>query len=267
MNPQPTTSSDPTPMSDADAWDLPPQLLNSLFPDDPFQEDGWQFAEIGGLRYQLRSDWVLVELTQPSRVLPSGIVLPEVSVENHEEGIVKAVGPGVECENGLVVPTQLFGEEQVYFPKHAFYALDLVQGSDQRLGMVRERDLVAYSHPVDPDTLVPMNDWLMLERTGSDSRKGSIVLPQVARRPPDSGLLLDFGRGLPVTHGELAGARRPIYWDMGEDDSPTPYVSGGKDGIRIYWHGETKRVTIANMDGHDPYVFIRARDAIAFVPA
>ena len=231
------TSSCPTPMSGADAKrDGIPQLA-------------------------LLSDCLLVELTEPTRVLPSGIVLPETAVENHEEGVVRGYGDGIETDRTDLrnVPGWVIGGERIYFQKHHFESLEWVPGFGKRWGIVRERDVVAYETP--EGGLAPHNDWLMLERCAASATVGSIILPQTARKPPRSGVLRDFGYGMAVTRGELSGCRLPVPAMIGK--------LGDWDfqcGVKVYWEHNAKRVVIAGRDGSDPYVFIRARDALAFEP-
>lgn len=242
--------------------------------EEPFPDDRYDFHYIGGKCFFLQSDWLLVELTEPERVLPSGIILPETALENHEEGVVLGSGPGVRCENGLLSPTRMTRGEQVYFPKHAFFAMDIreaLSGRRQTLGFVRERDLVAYTHPVDPDELIPLNDYLMLRQCPASEELvvGVVTLhvPERARKAPLCGYLVCWGFGFLQTDGPLAGAKRPVDWDLGgnpleKESSPDCYPL---EGDKVYWEPDTKRVVIADLDG-EAYCFVRARDCIAFEP-
>lgn len=250
------------------ASDLEDELEEQAI-DDPFQNDRYDFVYIGETGFHLQSDWLLVELTEPERVLPSGIILPETALENHEEGIVLGSGPGVLCENGILAPTRMSRGEQVYFPKHAFYAMDIrnaLSGRRQTLGFVRERDLVAYTHPVNPDELIPLNDYLMLRQCPAEETLvvGVVTLhvPERARKAPHCGTLIACGFGSLQTTGELAGAKRPVVWDLGVKDSDHTLELGDK----VYWEADTKRVVIADLDG-EAFSFVRARDCIAFSPA
>jgi len=212
---------------------------------------------------RLLEDYLLVELTEPNRVLPSGIVLPETVGESYSEAKVHGVGPGLRTDNPeRSVRVWIQKADKVYFPKHALETLAAVPGFSAKWGIIRERDVVCVENWA--GDIIPHNDWLLLTRCGSEAKIGSIFLPQVARRAPRCGYLEEWGNGTPITEGELAGCRRPVRWDLGVEGKN--WLVGLGSGTKVYWEAETKRFQIANMDGTDPYVFIRARDAIAFEP-
>lgn len=142
---------------------------------------------------------LLIRLTKAPDRTKSGLWLPASAVRPLSQGEVIARG------NRLDPWTLAWIEEgaNVLFPEHAAHPVTkdtcYVYAGDL-LGLILERE--------DGEaTLLPCNDWVLIDRDGADERsRGGIILPERARRRSRSGRIREIGPGKLTEKG-----RFPIY--------------------------------------------------------
>jgi len=95
-------------------------------------------------------DWVLIRTGEPSGKSAGGIIIPDTAQEKPKEGKALAVGTGrfVEDEDSkekvkkkTFVKTTLKPGEHILYEKHAARE---VEGDDEELVLVREKDVLGY---------------------------------------------------------------------------------------------------------------------------
>lgn len=64
-------------------------------------------------------DRVLVELLEPEARSRGGIVIPDVAKEKPRAGVVRAIGPGKERDNGTLKPMVVKIGDEVVFGRYA----------------------------------------------------------------------------------------------------------------------------------------------------
>jgi len=192
----------------------------------------------------VRGTWLYARLVKPAERSVGGIFLPEVSQKNLTHAIVVSAGPGL-----ARIPQESFlPGTHVIFSKHAFLPLskDEIQ--------VRQEDVIASAWEEDGIlTLLPENDWVMIDRTAAEERsRGGVILPEGSRRRARSGRLVDVGEGLLRLEGDRRGTRRECKDIMNWQEDRSAVV---------YW-GPAAECPEVNLAGQT-YWFVRAGDLIA----
>ncbi len=200
---------------------------------------------------QVRGTWLYCRFVKPAERSKGGIWLPDVARENLTHAIVVSAGPGL-----ARIPQETFQPgTHVIFSKHAY--LPITKDEIQ----VRQEDVIATAWEEDGIlTLLPENDWAMIDRTAAPERsKGGLVLPESLRRRARSGRLMDLGEGLLRLEGERRGTRRDCKDIMNwQDDWPT---SCDPVPATVYWGPEAECPEV-NLAGQT-YWFVRAKDLLA----
>lgn len=83
-------------------------------------------------------DRIVVRRCESQRMTPSGLILPDISVEIAQEGHVLAVGPGL-WKDGQYTPMNVKVGDRVLFGK---YSGALVDTSDKMVTVMRAGDLL-----------------------------------------------------------------------------------------------------------------------------
>ena len=195
-----------------------------------------------------------VELLKPDNVLPSGLILPESSVENFTDAMVLAAGPArVWPSSGLRQLMWAGVGHRVLFPAHC--REEWVLG-ESRTGFVRDEDLMAVL--MEPfERVEPVNGWVLVRPLPIEEAPGGIFLPDAARTASRRGVVLDFSFGEVIRKGPRAGLRGPIYFD--EHGNRELWLKGKT----VHWDEKASFYVLPDDSGRVSNYLIRATDLIA----
>jgi co-chaperonin GroES (HSP10) len=187
-----------------------------------------------------RGELHFVRFTKAPEQTDSGIWLPDSMRENYCEAEVLSSGLGGvfgdECSLMWVCEGQV-----VIFQKHSFVP---VAGLEE--GLIRDSDIVAVND------LIPLNDWVRIERVDRTEYSGSIAIPDEWQTSEPMGIVEEWGPGKLVKSGKLAGLRITIHDILGLDSE---FVL---KGCMVRW-GKTATVLEVSRD-NEYRTFVRAQD-------
>ncbi|MHA2642984.1 MAG: co-chaperone GroES family protein [bacterium JZ-2024 1] len=199
------------------------------------------------VRFKPISDYHYIEYTEVPEKTTGGIYLPDRLRRNYTEGVVVSSGDGGVL-GGINRRSLLWARagDIVVFERHN---VRLIGGQLRRGGLIRDRDLIAVVRLCsEGEDLVPLNDWVKVERFPAPIWDRGIELPEWSRRRLLCGRIIAVGPGRLDTYN--LGARVPCRMIMGLGEEPIGGIA--------YWGERARSIDIG--DESRSWTFIRAGD-------
>lgn len=145
-------------------------------------------------KYRIKTinNYVGLEMVRPPKPAADALILPDEVKKEPRWGTVVCVGPGVpDLGGGLTKPLVNPGDV-VYTMAHGREVVGLGEGN---VSVTSELDILAILEDLEKRSLIPLGDWVHVEKIKQPPAADDLILPDSRQAPPEWARVVRVGKG------------------------------------------------------------------------